>query len=274
MVTLSSRETPWRQGMVLPGQAALALGLVGENAADCVVVVVSHDCDLANLEKEPQVEVIVGTRIAALGADANAKTPRRLHIAFQTGSGMVPVELVAAHKQSISNHELRKHSPCADWTLQPEDLQILQAWLAARYRRSAFPEQFEERLRIVSKKVVKALAPAGKHVIAIFFDVDDGQEVVRSSPDDPYGLRIILLYSSRDDEPSAHAAADSAADMIAGVFEAAFLSDTGWKNIQLLDCLAVSDSVMTIAQSRLLKEWRLEYMSLEDEPRQPMLSMI
>jgi hypothetical protein len=257
--------------MVLQGPAALELDLVGANESHRVVVVISHDCDIANLQKEPQLEVIVGRRIAALGADANAKTPRRLHIAFQTGSGLVPVELEATGKRSISNQDLRKHSPCPDWTLQPEDLVILQAWLAARYRRSAFPEQFEERLRAVSKKIVKALVPAAQHIIAVFFDVDGGREVARSGPDDLYGLRILLLYDSRNDESSAHTAADLAADMIADVFEAAFLTDAGWKNIQLFDCFAVSDSVMTIAQSRLLKEWRLEYVSLEDDPQQPML---
>ncbi|CAN7599169.1 hypothetical protein LJR289_004357 [Pseudoduganella sp. LjRoot289] len=274
-MTISTRDTPWRQGMVLQDEAVVEFGLAGEGPAERVVVVISHDCDIANLEKEPQVEVITGRRIAVLGADANAKTPRRLHIAFQTESGPVAVELQAIDKRLIPNQALRRHLPRAGWCLLSEDLVILQAWLAARYRRSAFPEQFEERLRSkAARKIAKALEPAGQHIIAVFFDVDGGHEVARTDVDDLYSLRVTLLYESGKDEPAAHAAAELACDAIVEIFESIFQSATGWHNIQLLDCSSISDNAMTVAQSRLLKEWRLEYLSLEGDPQQAMLGTV
>ena len=108
-------------------------------------------------------------------------------------------------------------------------------------------------------------------MLAVLFDVDEGVEVVRAEPNDPYQLRITLLYDSTRDEPAAFAATEKAAAAIEDAFESAFFDGVKWTQIQLLSCEAVSDSVMTIAESRLLKRWRLDHMSLADEPQQPTL---
>jgi len=270
-------STDWRQGHVLHPEAAVALGLVcAENPEETVVVMVSHDCDIsAAVEREPQVELIVGCRIGAPGADTNAKTARRLHIIFHGQEGDVAVELLATSKTARPKHAVLDMAPRADWTLSPESLATLQHWLAARYRRAAFADQFEARLKAkpgqLDRKIAKTLAATSVHVLAVFFDVDDGAEVVRTEPNDPYKLRITLLYDSTKDEPTAFAACEKAAALIEDAFVKAFFDGADWTQIQLLSCDAVSDSVMTVAESRLLKRWRLDHMSLADEPQQPML---
>ena len=79
-----SRETFWRQGCVLTESTATALGLVHESDPACTcVMVVSHDCDLANdnLVTEPDVEAIVGRTVdKEVGNYAWAKAPRTLHL--------------------------------------------------------------------------------------------------------------------------------------------------------------------------------------------------
>ena len=94
-----TRETPWRQGHVLTMDAMRALGMFHpEKTEDTCVVIISHDCDLANddLQIEPDVEVIVGRHLPK--GDGNyywAKAPRTLHVkALQNGVVKV-VELVA-----------------------------------------------------------------------------------------------------------------------------------------------------------------------------------
>lgn len=270
-------STDWRQGHVLHPEVAASLGLLWtESPEETVVVMVTHDCDIsAAPEREPDVELIVGRRIGAPGADTNAKTARRLHIVFHGLDGDVAVELLAANKTRLPKHAVLGTAARADLALSPESLATLQHWLAARYRRAAFADQFEERLKAkpgqLDRKIAKTLAAASIHVLAIFFDVDEGVEVVRTEPDDPYQLRITLLYDSTKDEPAAFAAAEKAANAIADAFEHAFFDGAKWTQIQLLSCDAVSDSVMTVAESRLLKRWRLDHMSLADEPQQPML---
>jgi hypothetical protein len=79
-----TRHTPWRQGSVLPADASQALGLAHPETPDATcVVVISHDCDLANddLQIEPEVEVIIGCHPQK--ADGNyfwAKAPRTIHL--------------------------------------------------------------------------------------------------------------------------------------------------------------------------------------------------
>ena len=268
--------TEWRQGNVLTIEAATALDLISARGPEnTVVVVVSHDCDIAcDDEREPTVEVIVGFRIERLGGDTHAKTARRLHLAFRCGEAEVPVELHFSSKCSRPKGAVLQFAPLADLMLSPESLVTLQHWLAARYYRAAFADEFENRLKAkpakLDRKIAKALDNAAQHVLAVFFDVDDGEEVKRDGPDDVYQLRVTVLYDSAKDEPKAYKAAQAAADVIESEFEKAFLAGGQWHDIQLLSCEAVSDSAMTVAESRMLKRWRLDHMSLEVEPLQPM----
>jgi hypothetical protein len=114
---------------------------------------------------------------------------------------------------------------------------------------------------------------AGEHVLAVFFDVDAGREVDRNGPEDVYDLRVTLLYDSTEDEPKAYEAARKAATAIEEAFEQALFRDGKWRDIRLLSCDAASDNAMTVAESRHLKRWRLDHMSLQDEPRQAMLAL-
>jgi hypothetical protein len=37
-------------------------------------------------------------------------------------------------------------------------------------------------------------------------------------------------------------------------------------------CDPISDSAITVAQREMLKQWRLEHMSLQEDPPQPMIT--
>jgi hypothetical protein len=277
MADEQTRATPWRQGFMLNPQSAVELELVAENDRDTrFVVVVTQDCDIvSDAIREPQIEIIISKRIARLGADANAKTARRLHIEYQTTNGTMVLELNATEKQSIQKGKLLTTQPNSDWSLLPEGLLTLQKWLASRYYRAAFDDEFQSRMKAkgnrLGRKLVKALDAPGKYILAVFFDVDGGAENSRAGPDDVYQLRITLLYDSTQDEPVAYEATSNAAREIEEAFSHSFFEDGNWKNIQLLSCSPMSDSVMTVADSRLLKQWPLDHMSLDADPQQPTL---
>ena len=78
-----TRETPWRQGHVLPQEAVEALGFAHTNLPEATcVIVISHDCDIANddLSAEPDVEVIIGCLPTTTNGNFSwEKTPRTLH---------------------------------------------------------------------------------------------------------------------------------------------------------------------------------------------------
>ena len=174
------RRTPWRQGHVLTADTVAALRLVPEaNPVSLVVVVVSHDCDLAqDPSSEPMVEVIVGRRVAtANGNFTHGKNPRRLHVPAVDADAAICIELMATARRSIPKQDLAGHLPSATVLVDPAGRNTLQYWLAARYRRSAFPDAFDSYLMEtgVARRMAKILEPLGSHIVAVFFDVDEGR---------------------------------------------------------------------------------------------------
>jgi hypothetical protein len=97
--------------------------------------------------------------------------------------------------------------------------------------------------------------------------------IKRDGAEDIYTLGIIVLYSTQADEAKAEAAANEAREQIEAAFRTnLFAATQGWQYIELRDCMVLSDQAMTVAQSQALKQWRLEHMSLREEPYQPMLN--
>lgn len=273
------RDTPWRQGHALKNETAVTLGLVRmTEAATAVAMVVSHECDLTQSpDVEPSIEIIIGGRITvANGNFTHAKNSRRLHLPCTENGATMYLDLRATDKRGISKEHLAGHLPNASIELTPVNRSVLQRWLAARYRRAAFPDEFERRLREtgVDERVKKIIEPLGIHLIAIFFDVDEGREIERKGADDPYMLRIDLLYSSERDPVAALNVAEQAASAISAAFrERCFVAGKGWQGLELVSCEPISDEAMTYAMSTQLKKWNADYLSLRaDPPTEPMHS--
>ena len=145
-----SSETAWRQSSVIATESAVALGLLREEEASTqIALVISHDCDLTQeSDVEPVVEVIVGMRVTeANGNYTHAKNPRRLHLYLEEDGKETIIELQARAKVQVQKERLAQEIPDERFVLCAKQHAILQAWLAARYRRAAFPDEFERRLK-------------------------------------------------------------------------------------------------------------------------------
>ena len=149
-------------------------------------------------------------------------------------------------------------------------------WLASRYRCSAFADEFERRLTKEAKladKIAKAVKPHGELIAGVFFDVDEGNEVIRNGPDDTYMLDITILHKADPDFEAAEGAAQAAAKAIELAFrEKLFDPSKKWQHIELRSCEPVSESVLTYQMFKQLKKWRLEHISLAADPQQPPLA--
>lgn len=175
-----SRETPWRQGHLLQVETIRELGLAGGFPPESVAAVVAtHDCDLAQLPSggEPLVEVILGTILEGEpnGNYTNCKNLRRLHVGCTSTDTAIYIELNASKrvflcKESVENprRALSAHQPASESVMTGREHGIFQRWLAARYRRSAFPDEFDRRLRDetrVAEKLAKAFRDSGTFVV-------------------------------------------------------------------------------------------------------------
>lgn len=271
------RNTPWRQGKLLDSAAVAAcLEPCGVSISDeTIVVVATHDCDLAqDPNVEPYVEVFVGRLLERSdGNCTHSKNARKLHIEF-SGQTSFWGEFEATAKYAVDKWELNKFLPREDSLLTTDNYAIFQMWLASRYRRSAFPDEFERRL--VSKefklheKISKAVKPHGDFISGVFFDVDGGEERTRAGPDDTYVLDIIILHAADPDFMAAEKASNEAAQAIERAFkDKLFAPKNMWQHIELRFCDAISESVLTYQNFKRLKRWRLDYISLAAEPQQP-----
>lgn len=267
-----NRDTNWRQGHVLPPDAAVRFGLTcGADPESTCVVVITHDCDLANenLDAEPYVEVIVGRTVAAANGNFTwGKAPRTLHYPVLCEGSPRTVELVATEKTALRKSDLAPSEPDPRFRLDGQTLAVLRSWLSARYDRAAFADAFVKRMRDTKAdaKLIKALEAHGKNVSFTYFDIDNG-ECVERAEGDPYSLSVVLVFNPGDDPDVAADAADEAADAVEKALRGR-LPDGG-TSIQLEACFAISEDDITVSRARVLNHWRLEYMTHRAEDEQP-----
>ncbi len=266
------RETQWRQGFLLDSEASAAFELYHALQPELTLVIVAtHDCDLSqNPQSEPKVEVVVGRQAAKDGNYTHAKNARKLHLAF-TGEPPLWGEFVATDKRFVDKLALNKYAPRKGMSLSPDNKVTFQKWLASRYRRAAFADEFDRRLTRetdLAGKIAKAVKPHGELISAILFDVDDGLEQTRIGPDDTYTLDIVVLYpdSLREAEK---AALQVSRAMIEAFENTLYKPLTHWQHIELRYCEPMSESALTYAMFKRLKPWRLEHLSLATSPQQP-----
>lgn len=270
-----TRDTPWRQGHLFTPEAAGALGLAHPEWPDSTcVIVISHDCDLANdnLQIEPDVEVIVGRRVQK--GDGNyfwAKAPRTLHIDAQLGGTAVVIELVATAKHLISKRELAAFLPDTAYSLSGKSLSAIRSWLGVRYNRAAFPDPFVDRLSQskVDKRLAKLIEPVGNLLSAVYFDVDGGKEIDRSDRS-PYELKIVLAYPPGDDPEQAAEAVEALETAITNIFRDRCFDQGAekWTGIALKQCMSICEDDLSVSKARLLTQWRLEYMTIKADEDQ------
>lgn len=259
------RDTPWRQGHLLPPEALSLLGVSDEGT---FAVVISHDCDLANddLEEEPNVEVILG-QVGDPGKSGNlrwGKSPRRIHLAYTHPNGdTLLLEFNINQRRTVAKRDLCRYEPQA-YGLTRAEREAFSRWLASRYRRSAFPDAFNDVLRLskLGKKLENKLdKPGGEAVTAVLFDVEE-----RSGAE--FHLSVVLLYRDENRYEEVQAVANS----INALFES--LGDEvagGGAKIVLKDCVPVSESEITLSAFKKLKKWEKDHMSLRSDPPGEML---
>lgn len=266
-----TRNMPWHQGAILTAETVQTLGLAtGNDGPDSLcVMVISHDCDLANdnLDQEPDVEIIIGRKLERGNGNYYwAKSPRTLHIDAHCKGETAIIELLATARRTISKTDLAPFSPDSDWQMSDQGVSALRTWLAARYHRTAFPDEFVDRLSHykLGDKLATLMKKDGEHISNVYFDLDQGAQK-NHSDGTPYQLSIVLAFLPGEDPEATQNAMDALADRIQVSFEQKlFNSATGdWHDICLKQCMAISEDDMTLSQARRLQPWRLEHLSIK-----------
>jgi len=224
-------------------------------------VVISHDCDIASdTDKEPNIEVLLAAVVTGEHNHSflQAKNARRLHLAFSTQGEKLVLDLFAIEKRQIAKTDLLGTNPDPDFLLSADNHQILQRWLAARYRRHAFPDGLNDRIDRVFGKAEERLKKKGDGIVAIYLDYQPRNEELPE--DDPYELWVYVIYDSS-------ANGMSQANELAIKLQNDLAAAVG---IDLRSIEAKSDNEFTLADMRSTFEFRLEHLSFRSAPFGPM----
>lgn len=263
---LWSRNTVWRQGSVLAQNDFQAVGLTDKPDAD-LAIAISHDCDIAHedLDTEPAIEFIFARILDQHdGNYTYGKNPRILHLDYTRNGQTIWIELIASRRAIVQKNSLEVIQP--DQTYSLITLQILQSWLAVRYRRIALPNSLVERLRFVSTYIEKKGKRNSSGILSFRLSYEPQDELL---PEEPYELWLSIVYVTDKAEYAAMAA--DVAQNLKTEFPNLLEKKKDGGTVDLRKCEAVSETEFTLRDMRDTVEYNLEHLSYRTEPSGPII---
>lgn len=246
------------------------LGVQATN--DTVGILISHDCDIPQ-EKEGYLELILGLRVPKPDKNClSAKNVRKLHLPFTGPAGQFYVELCFQNRIIVVRDEFCKLSgPLESVSLADADKRTLKQWLTVRYGRPAYPNTFENRLKRecrkktpVEKGIGELAAKKSAHITALFFSLGEEREV-ELGEGEPYYLSIYVVYDSENGAMEARKEAEALAKEILALMRSVYGEPEDASEICVESCTALADTQLSLATLMKIDQWRLEWVSLNDE---------
>lgn len=269
---MSDIDEAWRQGHILHHNDAVSLGLIKQDDTSLKVVVITHDCDLQSTS-EQNVEFIVGELVKESSNNTGAKHPRTLHLCYENlkNNDLNAIQLRHQNKHQINKTRFAGVKNDEDFKLSVEEKQILKQWLAAKYGRPAFPDNFEKRLRSYDnkkirfeKELAKIISKYSTYLIGIFFDLGEDR-FSDLDEETPYVLQIVLVYDIQKHGMDARKNAEHAEREITELFIKYFGNPSDSELIALESCVSVPDTEFSLYALRRMDQWRVEYITLQDK---------
>lgn len=263
-----TRETNWRQGsLVKPEEVGR---LASASSDECAVMLITHDCDIPARDKEPVLEFIICRKTQADTNFINCRNVRNLHIPYYAGEESIHYLVNYQNRIFVERAIFDSLSgPDESLLLKEEDKRVLKQWLCTRYGRPAYPNSFENRLRKKKGKktaewhIAKIIQSCHESLCGMFISLGDAKDI-ELPEGDPYGLVINLVYQANGGS-QAREACENAAQEISALFDEIYGPIGEATEIALEACDAVADSRFSLADIMKTDQWRLEWISLDDD---------
>ena len=182
------RAHGWRQGSILPASVVEAARVKSDGrwpthipvGIDDWLIVISHPCDVRNRkpDTEPTVEVLVARPHTGKKADSRAtfgKNSRTLHVEGQHSGVEIKLVASAFERFTVDRLLLAGAPPDPQRQLNVQPLQVLIGWVAKRYQRQAFPDDFDQAVEAAKAriKVNDFLTANAKILLGVFIAFAD-----------------------------------------------------------------------------------------------------
>ena len=164
----------WRQGAILSKDLIDRLGkdrLLSERlCGEDIIVVLGHSCDITNddCDKEPNVELIPGRMSSEDPCALYVKNPRALQLKRSGGE----ILSFSIHERFLVPREYLCDSKPSSH-LSPKEVWDLATWVARRYVRAAFPDEFNRRIAQVEGKIHDFIKNKHEILVGIWVYVED-----------------------------------------------------------------------------------------------------
>lgn len=260
------KQNGWKQGACLQVDKSMEIYAstksMQERLSEGLYFVLSQDCDILNssLQKEPVVELISANQIAQCTNEfTTGKNPRQLHIKLAQGSQHL--EFLPHNRLFIARTYLEKYL-VSETGLSKQQLKILVLWTAKRYKRSAFPDTFNERCEPIVNQIKQIFRNAAKHTHGLFIYLFSEREL---EPNEPYKIILKLLvkksiYEDQEELSIIQGGFDEILalfDGIKGIEVITNLQNIGGSQVQSMDDI-------TVHRFQELKQWDFDYISFSN----------
>jgi hypothetical protein len=249
-------KSGWRQGCILPPQLVRGGSLRSGIDPSDLCIVITHDCDLnnRNLQNEPHFEVLLARYLdneKESGQKSWGKNPRSYQ--FKQVDELYEISI---HDRFIADRSLLVYyEPDIERKVDKTITKQICLWVSKRYYRSAFPNEFNERLRSSSEKIRKILTKSGNNLTGIYLNTVD-EELVQG---EEYEIIIQATMKPEDfNNPALRAEAQKAFDDLVASIEKC-------DGITIEDDKLVSESDISIDDLRSLKRWDYDDLSLRSD---------
>jgi hypothetical protein len=178
---------------------AIVTALDAQGAGDATYwLVLTQDCDLLQKarDKEPWCELLACKQVKKPdGRMQQGKNPRRIHFPFTQDSNAAWLQASVHDRVRISRPLLQDATPDQECFLSSGTVRTVVGWFVRRYTRSAFPDNFNNRIETAGPAVDAILRTNGGAVDAIFVLLNDHGELL---PDQPYTVEVIAVMRFAD----------------------------------------------------------------------------
>lgn len=248
------RSAGWRQGDIVAYQHSSDYILLSVDRRpnldleNVKLIVLTQDCDLLQPEvKEPFVELI-GTSISSQ-ADPNClylRNPRKLFLPY----GPEWLNMSIHDRFRVPKVNLAAMKPDRDRCITEVDRRVLKKWVAARYTRPAFPDEFNKRLDANKKLQDKVTKHVRARLITGILIMGAEEEL---SPEVPYTIKVLLPVPPLSfDHPEL--------SQLEQDIEKALTCP----GIQVLDVIAQSEDEITMSMMKIYNRLDFDYRSLPE----------
>lgn len=261
-----SRNTLWRQGNILTRNDFEKVGLP-ETPDVALALAISHDCDIANedLGMEPVVEFILANVIEqAVGNYKLGKNPRVLHLDVKHEGKPAFLKLIASRRVAVRKEELAAVQPSGAYAVNSSSIQVLQSWLAARYRRHALPNSLVDRLKTVFDYIEKNGKKNASGILSFRLSYEPEYEL---PPAEPYEIWLSIVYI--EDQAEYKPMAKELADSLKNEFLHLIEKTRDYGHVDLRQCRAFSEFEFSLGDMRKTVEYHLEHLSYRTDPPGP-----